>query len=83
MKKFNSWEEVFESFTNEEKAEIRSQVADVCGYESVSDEKIWTDVENYFNEYVDGTTNCYGNEVPDTVDGQPAYTKENFLWALS
>ncbi len=83
MKKFNSWEEVFKSFTNEEKAEIRSQVADVCGQESVSDEKIWTDVENYFNEYVDGTTNCYGNEVPDTVDGQPAYTKENFLWALS
>ena len=83
MKKFNSWEEVFESFTNEEKAEIRSQVADVCGQESVSDEKIWTDVENYFNEYVDGTTNCYGNEAPDTVDGQPAYTKENFLWALS
>lgn len=83
MKKFNSWEEVFESFTNEEKAEIRSQVADVCGQESVSDEKIWTDVENYFNEYVDGTTNCYGNEVPDTVDGQLAYTKENFLWALS
>lgn len=83
MKKFNSWEEVFESFTNKEKAEIRSQVADVCGQESVSDEKIWTDVENYFNEYVDGTTNCYGNEVPDTVDGQPAYTKENFLWALS
>ena len=83
MKKFNSWEEVFESFTNEEKAEIRSQVADVCGQESVSDEKIWADVENYFNEYVDGTTNCYGNEVHDTVDGQPAYTKENFLWALS
>ena len=83
MKKFNSWEEVFKSFTNEEKAEIRSQVADVCGQESVSDEKIWTDVENYFNEYVDGTTNCYANEVPDTVDLQPAYTKENFLWALS
>lgn len=83
MKKFNSWEEVFESFTNEEKAEIHSQVADVCGQESVSDEKIWTDVENYFNYYVDGTTNCYGNEVPDTVDGQPAYTKDNFLWALS
>lgn len=83
MKKFNNWEEVFESFTNEEKAEIRSQVADVCEQESVSDEKIWTDVENYFNEYVDGTTNCYGNEVPDTVDGQPVYTKENFLWALS
>ena len=83
MKKFNSWEEVFKSFTSEEKAEIRSQVADVCGQESVSDEKIWTDVENYFNEYVDGTTNCYGNEVPDNVDLQPAYTKENFLWALS
>lgn len=31
MKKFTSWEEVFESFTNEEKTELRSQVADTCG----------------------------------------------------
>lgn len=84
MKKFTSWEEVFESFTNEEKSEIRAQVADTCGYEDVSDEKICNDVRDYFDEFVgNSTTNCYSNDVPDVVDEHWVYSKENFLWALS
>lgn len=83
MKEFTSWEEVFESFSEVEKDEIRAQVADTCGQETVSDEKICEDVENYFEEYVgDSTANCYGNEVPDVADEHWVYSKENFLWAL-
>ena len=40
--------------------------------ENISDEKICADVEN-----------CYGNEVPDVVNEQWIYSRENFLWALS
>ena len=38
---FVNWEEVFESFSEIEKDEIRTQ-------ENISDEKICADVENYF-----------------------------------
>lgn len=83
MKEFTSWEKVFEAFSEVEKDEIRAQVAD-CRQETVSDEKICADVENYFEEFVgDNTANCYGNEVPDVVDEHWVYSKENFLWALS
>ena len=61
---FANWEEVFESFSEIEKDEIRAQ-------ENISDEKICADVEN-----------CYGEEVPDVVNEQWIYSKENFLWAL-
>lgn len=84
MEKFSSWEEVFEALSEEEKNEIRKQVADTCGQENVNDEKICNDVGNYFDEFVgDSTTNCYNNNVPDVIDGRYAYTKKNFLWALS
>ena len=74
---FANWEEVFESFSEIEKDEIRAQ-------ENISDEKICADVENYFEKYVgDSTANCYGEEVPDVVDEQWIYSRENFLWALS
>ena len=62
-KMFANWEEVFESFSEIEKDEIRTQ-------ENISDEKICADIENYFEEYVGhSTANCYGNEVPDVVNG--------------
>lgn len=84
MKEFTSWEEVFEAFSEAEKSEIRAQVADTCGQEDVSDEKICNDVRDYFDEFVgDSTTNCYHNDVPDVVDEHWVYSKENFLWALS
>lgn len=74
---FANWEEVFESFSEIEKDEIRAQ-------ENISDEKICADVENYFKEYVgDSTANCYGEEVPDAVNEHWVYSRENFLWALS
>ena len=81
---FSSWEDVFISaFTDKEKAEIKANAADVCGVESVADDKVVSDVAIYFNEYVYGSENVYQNEVPDVVDGVPAFTKANFLWALS
>ena len=46
---FANWEEVFESFSEIEKDEIRAQ-------ENISDEKICADVENYFEEYVGDST---------------------------
>ena len=74
---FANWEEVFESFSEIEKDEIRAQ-------ENISDEKICADVENYFKEYVgDSTANCYGEEVPDVVNEHWIYSRKNFLWALS
>lgn len=79
MKEFTSWEEVFEAFSEVEKSEIRAQVADTCGQETVSDEKVCADVESYFDEYVgDSTANCYGNEVPDVVDEHWVYSKKIF-----
>ena len=80
---FSSWEDVFMSFTDKEKAEIKANAADVCGGEFVTDDKIVSDVAIYFDEYVDGSENVYQNEVPDVVSGVPAFTKANFLWALS
>ena len=80
---FSSWEDVFMSFTDKEKAEIKANAADVCGVESVTDDKVVSDVAIYFDEYVDGSENVYQNETPDVVDGVPAFTKANFLWALS
>ena len=71
---FNSWEDVFMSFTDKEKAEIKA---------NATDGKVISDVSIYFDEYVDGSENVYQNEVPDVVDGVPAFTKANFLWALS
>ena len=82
-KVFYSWEDVFMSFTDKEKAEIKASVADVCGVESVTDDKVVSDVAIYFDEYVDGSKNVCQNEVPCVVDGVPAFTKANFLWALS
>ena len=80
---FSSWEDVFMSFTDKEKAEIKANAADICGVEFVTDDKVVSDVAIYFDEYVDGSENVYQNEVPDVVDGVPAFTKANFLWALS
>ena len=80
---FSSWEDVFMSFTDKEKAEIKANAADVCGVESVTDDKVVSDVAIYFDEYVYGSENVYQNEVPDVVDGVPAFTKANFLWALN
>ena len=80
---FSSWEEVFLSFTDKEKAEIKANTADFCGVEFVTDDKVVSDVSIYFDEYVDGFKNVYQNEVPDVVNGVPAFTKANFLWALS
>ena len=71
---FSSWEDVFMSFTDKEKAEIKANAAD---------DKVIRDVSIYFDEYVDGSQNVYQNEVPDVVNGVPAFTKANFLWALS
>ena len=71
---FDSWEDVFMSFTDKEKAEIKA---------NATDDKIIRDVSIYFDEYVDGSQNVYQNEVPDVVSGVPAFTKTNFLWALS
>ena len=71
---FNSWEDVFMSFTDKEKAEIKA---------NATDDKVIRDVSIYFDEYVDGSKNVYQNEVPDVVKGVPAFTKANFLWALS
>ena len=82
-KVFCSWEDVFMSFTDKEKAEIKANAADFCGVESVTDDKVVSDVAIYFDEYVDGSENVYQNEVPDVVNGVPAFTKANFLWALS
>ena len=79
---FCSWEEVFMAFTDKEKAEIKAGVAGVCGVESITDDKVASDVAIYFDEYVDGSKNVYQNEVPDVVSGVPAFTKTNFLWAL-
>ena len=80
---FSSWEDVFTSFTDKEKAEIKANAADVCGAEFVTNDKVIRDVSIYFDEYVDGFKNVYQNEVPDVVKGVPAFTKANFLWALS
>ena len=80
---FNSWEDVFMSFTDKKKAKIKANATDVCGVELVTDDKIISDVSIYFDEYVDGSENVYQNEVPDVVKGVPAFTKANFLWALS
>ena len=80
---FNSWEDVFISFTDKEKAEIKANAADICGVEFVTDDKVVSDVAIYFDEYVGGSENVYQNEVPDVVNGVPAFTKANFLWALS
>ena len=71
---FSSWEDVFMSFTDKEKAEIKA---------NATDDKVIRDVSIYFDEYVDGSQNVYQNEVPDVVNGVPAFTKANFLWALS
>lgn len=79
---FHSWYQVFESLTEEEKAEVKAYVADFIGVEHVTDEKVISDVAAYFVEYVDGSTNIYGNGIPDVVEGAPAFTKKNFLWAL-
>ena len=80
---FNSWEDVFMSFTDKEKAEIKANATDVCGAEFVTGDKVVRDVSIYFDEYVDGSKNVYQNEVPNVVNGVPAFTKANFLWALS
>ena len=80
---FYSWEDVFMSFTDKEKAEIKANAADICGVELATDDKVIRDVSIYFDEYVDGSKNVYQNEVPDVVSGVPAFTKANFLWALS
>ena len=82
-KVFCNWEEVFMSFTDKEKAEIKANATDVCGAEFVTDDKIVSDVAIYFDEYVDGSENVYQNDIPDVVEGVPAFTKANFLWALS
>ena len=80
---FSSWEDVFMSFTDKEKAEIKANATDICDVEFVTDDKIIRDVSIYFDEYVDGSQNVYQNEVPDVVNGVPTFTKANFLWALS
>ena len=80
---FSSWEDVFMSFTDKKKAEITANAADFYGVESVTDDKVVSDVAIYFDEYVYGSENVYQNEVPDVVNGVPAFTKANFLWALS
>ena len=80
---FDSWEDVFMSFSDKEKAEIKANATDVCGAEFVTNDKVIRDVSIYFDEYVDGFKNVYQNEVPDVVKGVPAFTKANFLWALS
>ena len=80
---FDSWEDVFMSFTDKEKAEMKANATDICGVEFVADDKIIRDVFIYFDEYVDGSENVYQNEAPDVVNGVPAFTKANFLWALS
>ena len=84
---FANWEEVFESFSEIEKDEIRAESfskIEKRTQENISDEKICADVENYFEEYVgDSTANCYGEEVPDVVNEHWIYSRENFLWALS
>ena len=80
---FDSWEDVFMSFSDKEKAEIKANATDVCGAEFVTNDKVIRDVSIYFDEYVDGFKNVYKNEVPDVVKGVPAFTKANFLWALS
>ena len=80
---FSSWEDVFMSFTDKEKAEIKANATDVCGAEFVTDDKVIRDVSIYFDEYVDGFKNVYQNEVPNVVNGVPTFTKANFLWALS
>ena len=80
---FSSWEDVFTSFTDKEKAEIKANAADICGVEFVTDDKVVSDVAIYFDEYVGGSENVYQNEVPNVVNGVPAFTKANFLWALS
>ncbi len=84
-KVYSSWAEVFEAFSDSEKAKIKAYVADVCGVAAVAvdDDKVLNDVCTYFGVYADGSTNVYGNDVPDVIDGVPACTKENFLWALS
>lgn len=80
MKKiFASWEEVFEAMTTKEQAEARRVYDDEVGAE-----KIISDVEAYFADFVgESTKNCYNNSVPDVKDGLPLYTVKNFLWALS
>ena len=82
MEVFCSWEEVFMAFTDKEKAEIKANATDVCGVESITDDKVVSDVAIYFDEYVDGSKNVYKNDIPDVVDGKALYTKANFLWAL-
>ena len=82
-KVFCSWEEVFTAFTDKEKAEIKANAANVSGAELVTDDKIVSDVAIYFDKYVDGSKNVYQNDIPDVVEGVPAFTKANFLWALS
>lgn len=86
MKKYNDWNEVFEALTEEEKAEIRRvNYSDLdCFPNGVDDEKIIADVEQYFDDNIgESEDNCKNYGVPDSVDGIPAFTKENFLWALN
>lgn len=79
MKKFTSWEEVFENMDEAEQAEARRAYDD-----EVSGEKIIADVEAYFADFVgENMENCYKEEVPDVQGGLPLYTVKNFLWALS
>lgn len=86
MKNYSNWDEVFEALTEEEKAEIRRVNYSDLNYfpDGVGDEKIIADVEQYFDDNIgESEENCKNYGVPDAVDGVPAFTKENFLWALN
>ena len=85
---FGSWGEVYESFTESEKAKVHAHTANISGVESVTGDEIISDVAAYFEEYVsrlkygEKIPTPYGKEIPDVVDGLPVCTKANFLWSL-
>lgn len=69
----NEWLYIVENLSTEEKEEIYKAYG--C---KVSDEKIASDVTEYFGDFVGSENeNCFGESVPDE-----GYTKNNLMWAL-
>lgn len=82
MKKFyNNWKEVYKALTEGERAKVNAA-------EPITGDKIISDVAAYYDEYVanrkygERIPTPYGKEVPDVIDGVPAFTKANFFWGI-
>lgn len=69
----HSWNEVLESLTEEELHLVYTEYE-----QDVSLDKIASDIEEYFDNYVINGINTFGNIVPDK-----GYTKTNLMWALN